>query len=170
MTNIEHNHWSIIPVSRGIQLCASRMDSLSQLHSFKKEMIKIEYIRQNWQWPHYLPKKECLKARVNHRPCCQKHELRTSASPAFCRTILYYFTEHLIYGMWSIIPSIPFISNNFCSINYFFSHHSGHVRLFGTELTTSLKTLKSFFHTIKRRPPQWTNCSGDLIDWRLVSN
>lgn len=38
----------MIPVSRGTQLCASRMDSLSQLHIKKKkeEVIKIDYIRK----------------------------------------------------------------------------------------------------------------------------
>lgn len=37
----------MIPVSRGTQLCASRMDSLSQLHiKKKKEVIKIDYIRK----------------------------------------------------------------------------------------------------------------------------
>lgn len=127
MTNIEYNHCSMIPVSRGIQLCASRMDSLSQLHiKKKKEVMKIDYIREN------------MAANIIY----QKNILGLGWSIAhvvkdvgfFCILLSYtvYFTEHLT-STWSIIPPIPLIFNNFCFINSFFSHHSGHSWLLRTE-------------------------------------
>lgn len=70
MTNSEHNHHSIIPVSRGIQLCATRIDSLSQLHIFKKKQ-KSNTVGKTGSDHFIYQKKNVLMAGVNDSPSYQ---------------------------------------------------------------------------------------------------
>lgn len=43
----QHIHKIKRPVSRAIQLCASRMDSLSQLHLFKRKWNKVNTLENS---------------------------------------------------------------------------------------------------------------------------
>lgn len=84
MTNNEHNHHGIIPVSRGIQLWATRIDSLSQLHIFNKKQ-KSNILGKTGSGHFIYLKKIVLMAGVNNSPKLSRHKFRALASPAFCK-------------------------------------------------------------------------------------
>ena len=109
-----------IPVSCGTQLCASRIDSLSQLHVWKKKWQKSNTL-ENTDSDHVIyQKKDVLMGEVNNPPCDPRHKERFWFFLHFSGLLSLFHRKFNTHGKHSFSTSI---SNNFCSFHSLFSYH-----------------------------------------------